>query len=503
MTDARRNPAGPDEAPAANSQPAAGNHALPAAEAWIRAGSALARIFAAAIRLAWQAASQLRHKVRGNATMAVTAVCAVLSFGLTAWGIGSLLKDMGVFVAASAGAFLSLVISTMVLAFWTEAFQGHHHGLRVRAFLFLMAAISSFMSISLGSATTSFLSDGDAYEADAQGEGVSVMLEPLSELRRQSVDRAVLLQQMSGRMTEMSRRESNVGGTCADAETGASCGPVCRMRQRLAREAAGHAVAVQAVVSASTELMSGTGRLLDQSGWSALYRRGSDLANDPRSGAALAWARTARLGFSDGFVDEETGEAFVCRDPATERALDSLIVSLETDIGFPAAPPIQPETGFTDVVAANLSALFDFLLAKLFGGDDYDVDALRRLAPSWFIAAVVELALISTLKVHLIRLDREAASRGKGQADVRRSKAKTVSVPEVSVPGHQRTRMRKLLSIVLAHTVEDVSLADRRGRLVGRRYFFIPMVDGAERRKLDWARSEMGFRGHEAQTDAC
>lgn len=448
-----------------------------------------------------KAISAFRSHMRKNYSLLIAISAGVFSLVTTAAGISSLAYETSPFLATVGGFMASGFISIAIFVFYRALMVGQYTSVRSKIFFGVLALVASLASAVLASGVTSFVMNSDSYQTDMQEGGLAAMVTPLATLREVASSRSSELKSFSTRMSRLSAVESQQGGTCGPS-VGATCGPRCRMRKRKSEEAQFHAGEVAAVAQVAVEVVSDTGSALTAEEWGGLYRRSALAANDPRIDNARDWAVQTREDFRNGFFDEETGSSFICVDAPTERALESLISEFEEDIGFPDAPPAHQVPNFADAVGTNLATIGDMLMSMIGGSDGYNKEAADRMMGPLVFSLMVEAFVVGGLYTHI---SEQRGRNGSGGSNTGGGNDGRGGVPPTKwfalenhrIPDQQVPKARKLLKLVLDHSIDDVGAVDRKGRFEPQRYLFIPVGLGKNRRGLEWVRQELDFRPHE------
>lgn len=434
-----------------------------------------------------------------SSDMALLVALAVGSLSLvtTAIGVGSIFTDGGWLVTLLVGLPFSAVISAAVFAFWIVVLRKDYDTRGEGTFFLSLALVASLTSAAFASGVTSFVASQASYDAEVQSVGLASMVSPLGNLQDNSSNQSMALLSTSSKMSAAERQEEGFGNSCLGPATPKICGVRCLLRRRLAEEAKAHSDNVAAIATESTAIVSDTGAVLNQDEWRTLYRRGASLVSDSRIAEARAWAIETREGFRSGFVDPDSGKAFECRDPDAENDLSNLITVLSNSPDFPISPPIFAESSFAYVVGANLKTLQDMLLSPTPFGEAYDQADAQRMMPAFLLALLIEAFVVGGLKLHAKQKGQKFNPKN-DDGNSRLPRKKWVILPERGIPSHQKGRVKKLVSTILSHSVEDVSSPDALGKIGARRYLFKPVGVNGNLEKIELVRAELGLEAHDA-----
>ncbi|MCG8449899.1 MAG: hypothetical protein MI725_10010 [Pirellulales bacterium] len=329
-------------------------------------------------------------KLSGWQRLALAGWSAATS-GLGLWFIFSLGNDE--YLSAFAAAGLTILLQALILRFWDDAFLTPVVRLRYVSAVF--ALIFATISALLASGAYTVLFNKAALEEFLTDQEISGVEIPVVA-HQGSLERAAgELQLLAAVATRKAGIEDATGGSCQGSQPIVGKGPIWRMRNRHAADAATHALALRNLSDDYSGLVLRMRGAASEADLLTGYNRARRLAADPRLLFARDWANELKTGFQTGFVDPDTGRQFSCTDPDVLAAAENVVSALDIP-GFPERPPTIVEFTYREALNKSYGDAFRLVGSVLPGNDlsEQEWEAVSYSFIGFGAAAIVELAIM-------------------------------------------------------------------------------------------------------------
>lgn len=306
---------------------------------------------------------------------------------------GALPEPLLIPAAAGLAGMISLTIYVAYTSFMHRATPG-----AARPFFLVLGIAASLLSLVTEAALFNVMFNKDELQRRADAREIVVVAEPVKTFVNELVTVSGLFDEASSDATIKALVESTQGGTCEGQKPYPNiCGPRCRFRQRLAREASEHAESLRAVAEEGRGILLSTGSIASDGEWNQVYADAGALGASSGVESARLWTRRTLQEFKSDFFDERSKRRYSCSDGEAVAQLSALSTAIDRPLQLPSSPPVREPVTFTDVGRAMVASLGRAASAFGRGLGVEDMNTLRLSAPSLVIASFIEIAVATLL----------------------------------------------------------------------------------------------------------